>query len=190
MKTTRIKRLLPHTFQSAAEADGPLSAILAVMEDLHALPESILAQTETYFDPYRAPEAFVPFLASWVDLEVVLDRPRSGKNSHAASFRTGLGHLRELTASAATLSQWRGTRKGLLLFLETATGLSGFTIEEETHTDDGHIIPFHIRVTAPAQGSDYKLLIEHIIELEKPAYVTYDLLFAPPAAAVIDTHHS
>jgi phage tail-like protein len=176
MKATRIKRLLPYNYQEAAEASGPVATILAVMEELHAQPEAVLSQLDTYFDPYRAPDDFIPFLASWVDLEVLLDRSRSSSAGNV-SFRTGTGRLRELIQAAATLSRWRGTRKGLLLFLETATGLSGFTIDEESVDEQGVPVPFHLRITAPAESSMDRSLLEHIIELEKPAYVTYELLF-------------
>lgn len=179
MKSARIKRLLPAVYQATADEGTPLAALLAVMEDLHGPAEATMAQIESYFDPYRTPDAFVPYLASWVDLERVLDSPRGG--SRVPSFPAGLGRLRELTASAVTLSQWRGTRKGLLLFLETATGVEGFTIDEEVRGDDGKIVPFHIRVVGPAAASDYKSLVQRIIELEKPAYVSYELTFTEAA---------
>ena len=185
MTAAQIKRLLPSVFQDTADARTPLRAILDVMEAMHAPSESVLDHLETYFDPYRAPDAFVPFLASWVDLESVLDCPRaSGPSRDSArvpSLSTGIGRLRELTAAAVSLSKWRGTRKGLSLFLETATGVSGFLIDEVTTNQDGKPVPFHIRITAPAAAAEHRTLIARIVELEKPAYVTSDLRFAPPA---------
>ena len=181
MKAARIKRLLPAVYQTAADDGTPLAALLGVMEAMHAPAELVLAQIESHFDPYRAPDAFVPYLASWVDLGRMLDRPRGG--SRSPSFPAGVGRLRELTAAAITLSQWRGTRKGLLLFLETATGIAGFTIDEEVRGTNGDLVAFHISVVAPVAAAIYKSLIERIIELEKPAYVTYELTFTAPADA-------
>jgi hypothetical protein len=80
-------------------------------------------------------------------------------------------------AAAAYLSQWRGTARGLLRFLETATGLQGFIIEEQVLDPNGRPRPFHIRVIAPAEAAPYQVLLERVIEFEKPAYVTYELVF-------------
>jgi phage tail-like protein len=177
MKTAQIKRLLPSAFQTAAQPGNPLSAILDVMETMQAPSESVLDHLEVFFDPHRAPEAFVPYLASWVDLEGIMDSPNIRSTSRTPSLSTGLGRLRELTAAAVSLSHWRGTRKGLCLFLETATGMSGFEIDEAAVGSDGKIIPFHLHITAPAGAADHRILVERIIELEKPAYVTYNLEF-------------
>jgi phage tail-like protein len=180
MKTTQIRELLPSVFQGAADRGTPLSAILEVMESMHVPSEAILDHIEIFFDPYRAPDAFVPYIASWVDLAGILDSPRSQETSSVCSISTGIGRLREVTAAAVTLSKWRGTRKGLLLYLETATGLNGFTIDEAAVGSDGKVIPFHLRIVAPAASVEHRTLIQRIIDVEKPAYVTYDLDFAPP----------
>lgn len=177
MKKEQIKRLLPLVYQRAVQPGNPLFAILDVMEMMHAPSESALDRLEVNFDPYRAPDAFVPYLASWVDLEVLLDVPRTGSPSSTPSLSTGLGRLRELTRAAVTLSQWRGTRKGLCLFLETATGKKGFEIDEQVAGPDGKIKPFHLRITAPSELAEHRILIQRIVELEKPAYVTYELVF-------------
>jgi phage tail-like protein len=180
MKKEQIKRLLPSVFQQTAAPGHPLSAILDVMEAMHVPSEFALEHLHTIFDPYRTPDEFVPYLASWVDLEALLDMPRvPGPVSSPPSFSTGLGRLRELTAAAVTLSQWRGTRKGLQLFLETAMGIKGFEIDEETTGSNGKSRPFHLKITAPEQLAEHRPLLERIIELEKPAYVTYELLFVP-----------
>lgn len=148
---------------------------------MHGASEYVLQHLDRFFDPYRTPDDFVPYLASWVDLTILLDGVRPGSPASAASLSTGLGRLRELIAAAVTLSRWRGTRKGLILFLETATGTSGFEVEEHVTDASGTTQPFHIRVTAPAELSGHQTLIERIVELEKPAYVTYDLRFQPKA---------
>jgi hypothetical protein len=62
-------------------------------------------------------------------------------------------------------------------FLETATGLSGYRIEEEVMDEQGQARPFHICVRAPAGAERYRALIQQIVEAEKPAYVTYELRF-------------
>lgn len=176
MKTTQIKKLLPWVYQRTAKPGSPLLALLEVMHDLHAPIEETLGRLDSLFDPRRAPDTFVPYLAGWVDLGVLLDVSRSGQGS-AVTLSTGLGRLRELVASAARLSEWRGTRRGLQLFLEIATGSKGFIIDEQVAASEGEVKPFHLRVTAPAELLVHRSLIERIIELEKPAYVTYEVAF-------------
>ena len=177
MKQVQIRRLLPAIFQAAVQSGNPLSAILDMMETLHAPCESALDRVDVNFSPYRAPEAFVPYLASWVDLEVLLDVPHARSGPSTATLSTGLGRLRELVSAAVTLSKLRGTRKGLTLFLETATGAKGFQVDEKVPDNTGQVRPFHVRVIAPKDLKDHRVLIERIIELEKPAYVTYQLEF-------------
>ncbi len=180
MKKGQIKRLLPAVFQNAVRPGTPLLAILDAMETMLAPSDSVLDSLDMYFDAYRAPDVFVPYLAGWVDLEVLMDVPRGDSPSSSPSLSTGLGRLRELTATAVTLSQWRGTRKGLCLFLETATGATGFDVDEHVPGADGKERPFHLRITAPGHLASHRVLLERIVELEKPAYVTYELAFAPP----------
>jgi len=177
MKKTQIRRLLPAVMQRTATPEGPLLATLDIMQTMHDSPEETLDNLDGYFDPRRTPDRFVPYLAGWVDLRVLLEISRAGASSTAVTLSTGLGRLRELTASAAKLSEWRGTRKGLQLFLQIATGITGFEIEEQVLCTDGSTRPFHIRIKGPAAALPHRPLVEKIIELEKPAYVTYELEF-------------
>ncbi len=180
MKRKAIEFLLPEIFRRTAREGEPLDALLRTMEDLHAPSTEIVGRFDGYLDPYRTPDGFVPYLARWLDLERLFDdpgddytAPEDGRNP----ISSGLGRLRELIAWASFLSQRRGTRQGLLKFLEVATGISGFAIDEELKGPDGRPIPFHIRVRAPRAARIHRSLVERIITLEKPAYVTYDLDF-------------
>jgi phage tail-like protein len=176
MRRNEIEGLLPEVFRRTIRPGNPLFALLEVMEVLHAPSEDVLERLDTFFDPYRAPERFVPYLARWVDLErFLMDAP--GGDGVPVSFPSGTGRLRELIASVAFLSKWRGTARGLLCFLETATGVQGFAVDERVLGSDGQPVPFHIRVRAPAETEVYRGLIERIVEHEKPAYVTYELAF-------------
>lgn len=172
MKRAEIEQLLPRVFrQTLPYPDNPLGAFLDVMENQHAPSEGILADIARFFDPYRTPDRFVPYLATWVDLERLLfETPYARAPS---PWPSGSGRLRELVATAAYLSEWRGTSRGLLRFLEVATGMTGFQVEE-------HLAgrPFHVRFRAPKDSIRYRGLVQRIIEQEKPAYVTYDLEFA------------
>ncbi|XXF77098.1 phage tail protein [Myxococcaceae bacterium GXIMD 01537] len=166
MRSLEIQHLLPGVFQRTVEPGHPLAALLDVMEALHAPSEDVLAHLDALFDPYRAPDAFVPFLAKWVDLDLPVT--------------TGLGRMRELVAAAVELSRWRGTARGLLLFLQTATDSRDFELDEKVPGPDGRPRPFHFRVVAPAALQPHRALLERIIEREKPAYVTHELSFTQP----------
>jgi phage tail-like protein len=184
MKRDDILDLLPEIFQRTAHENSPLTRLLDVMEGLHEPDEAILTELDRFFDPYRAPDAFVPMLATWVDLgELVREMPETPTGPPVEPLATGIGRLRALVASAAYLSQWRGTRLGLRRFLETATGAQGFELDEAVRDEAGAVRPYHVRVVAPAKTAPYRPLLEKIIELEKPAYVTFELTFAEKEAA-------
>ena len=177
MKRNEIEHLLPGVFQRTFQPGNPLLGLLAVMEALHAPSEAVLAQLDTFFDPYRTPDRFVPFLTRWVDMDRLFGDLAQSSPTTAVSFPSGIGRLRELIAAAANLSKWRGTAKGLRLFLETATGLQGYEIDEQVAGPEGQPRPFHMTISAPAQAQPYRVLIERIIEMEKPAFETYELKF-------------
>lgn len=180
MKHQEIKQLLPEVFQRTDHKGTPLHGLLKIMETMTEPAEEILQQIPDYFNPYTTPEKFLPFLASWVDL----DRFFPGfQNQAIADNNTlqllGTGRLRELIIAAPQLSKLRGTASGLQLFLETASGEKGFKIDESIVSENGNALPFHIQITAPKAAEKHYTLIKRIIEQEKPAYVTYNLKFSP-----------
>jgi phage tail-like protein len=179
MKQAEIQRLLPEIFQRAVSPGNPLAGVLAVMELLQTPSEEVLQHLETYFDPQRTPPAFVAYLAGWVDLDQLLSvSPARGAPDSPPVFPTGVGRLRELVAAAPYLSKWRGTARGLLTFLEIATGQKGFMIEEQPPDQAGLPRPFHLRIQAPAMSLASQALVEAIIKIEKPAYVTFEISYA------------
>lgn len=175
MKAEDVAQLLPWVFQRTNRAGNPLSVLLEVIEELQKPSEEILANVDRFIDPYRTHDRFVPYLASWVGLEHLLE---AGEDESGPQFAPGNGQLRELIASSAFLFRWRGTRIGLLRFLETATGVQGFVVEENPTGPDNRAVPFHVRVEVPSAASEYESLITRIIESEKPAYVTYEVVMS------------
>jgi phage tail-like protein len=144
-----------------------------------------------YLDPLTAPEALLPFLAQWV-----------GWRNEA---NWSLEQQRSLIRRAMEIYQWRGTRRGLQLYLHLYTGLPmhdptrlpgqqpiqihaafsrGFVLGE---TDLGPTAtlgggrPFHfsVRLCPPADRGLDESLVRTIIEQEKPAVCTYDLEIVP-----------
>lgn len=178
MKRTEIETRLPSVFQRAVEPNTPLTVLLEVMADLITPCEEAYERLDTYLNPYRAPGRFVQMLATWVDLDRFLAGvPSDYEVASGSEFPIVLASLRELIANAAYLSKWRGTAQGLLRFLETATGIPGFRIEEQPIGSDGQPRPFHLSIWAPSEASQRRQLIDRIIVMEKPVYVTYDLSF-------------
>jgi phage tail-like protein len=175
MKRAEIERLLPSIIQRTLQPLSPLAAILEIMEALHLPCEEGLARLDAAFDPRRTADEFVPYLARWIDMDRLFDEPRGPITTRSrATISTGIGRLRELVASAAYLSKWRGTAKGLHRFLRTATGANDFEIKENVDSE-GRPKSFHFVVIAPTSMAPHQRLIKRIIESEKPAYVTYEL---------------
>lgn len=176
MQRGAIERLLPTMFQLAARPASPLDAALHVMADLHEPDEALLASIESPFDPYRCPDAFVPWLTRWVGLDWLVvddDDDGPGWSEPADAFPPGLGRLRDIVAIGGALAQWRGTEVGLRLFLTAATGLEGFVVTEPADR------PFHLVVAAPAEAEPHAAVLRRIIDATKPACTTAELTFLP-----------
>ena len=174
MRREEIASRLPEVFERTADNPGkPLSALLEVMASMHEPSEAALEQLDRYFDPRRAPEAFVPFLAWWVDLGWLLFEDPD-VDAPLRDYPGGLGRLREVTATAAAMAKWRGTKMGLIALLEAATGVQGFTVDEDLRDAGGRPLPFRIKVHAPEAARPLADLIRRIAEHEKPAHVVLD----------------
>lgn len=134
-----------------------------------------------YLDPLTAPEAMLPFLASWV--------------AWPTDARWSSDRQRRLIRHALEIYQWRGTRRGLQLFLHLYTDLplddahiqiiessgQGFTfgdakLGEETRLGGGKPYHFTVRLCLDEGQSIDEALVRAVIEQEKPAFCTYDLV--------------
>ena len=190
MDRARIARLLPETYQSAIPPETPpadaaavvrkkpLAAVLEVMEVLQAPAENALATLDAHIDPTRAPPNFVLMLARWLDLDRYLDWTGGRPGDGAPRYSAGLGRLRLLCLEAAELARWRGTRRTLERFLTVATGVSGYTVEENPPGPKGVARCFHLRVVAPAAARPLADLVRRIVDEERPAYTTYEIEFS------------
>lgn len=167
MKSDDIANLLPALFRSTLQENNPLNALLQIMESLQQPSEDVLAGLGDYFDPRRTPDTFVPYLAGLVDLDRFLPRETD------ASATVAIPQLREWVAAAVQIGRLRGTAKGLRMLLEAATGITGYVILHEP-PNNGSEPAFHLRVRAPMNAKVHQVLIERIIDREKPAYMTFD----------------
>jgi phage tail-like protein len=176
MRASDIAGLLPWVYQRTLVPGSPLDAMLASMEGLQAPADGALASLDRYFDPRRAPDGFVPYLARWLALDWVLVRPAEHYYAPGGTdepIQSGVGRLRELVAAATFLAQRRGTASGIVRFLELATGVSGFAVDERV---PGR--PFFVAFTMPKAAQPYETMVRTIIEAEKPAYLEYELQVA------------
>lgn len=133
-----------------------------------------------YLDPLTAPEALLPFLAHWVGWP--------GQVPWSAAQQ------RRLIQRALELYRWRGTRRGLRLYLHLYTGLpaddrhiqitESFTrgfelgsgnLGETTIVGGGRPFHFSVRLQSPDPEALDEPLVRRIIDQEKPAFCTYDL---------------
>jgi phage tail-like protein len=176
MKAAELATLLPAVFRRGAGADDVMDGLLEVMEMYHEPVEALLGRLDVIFDPRRAPERLVPVLARWVDLERIYASEPGGGANHIEDD-IAMGRLRELVARSFELSQMRGTSAGLIAFLEIATGVRGFTIEEPPASDAANA--FHLRVHVPAAAAPQLRLVERIVTSEKPAYTTWEPIATP-----------
>jgi phage tail-like protein len=172
MRHQAIERLLPSAYQRAATSGSVLSALLDVMEGMHAPDEAVLETVDDLFWAYRTRDQLVPFLARWLALDSIA--PIRGIGA-VARLPMPTGRLRNLVAEGASLAQLRGTPQGLRRTLEIATGVGGFAIEEpETR-------PYHFVVRVPPAAADQLALIRRIVDTEKPAATTAEVPDPRPA---------
>ena len=159
MNRAAIERLLPGAYQRAATTGSLLAALLDVMETLHAPAEELLASSDRLFTPYLTPDPLVPYLLSWLALDHLPAVPVSRQ--------------RDLLMDGSGLARLRGTPEGLLAVLRITTGLTGFVVDEPPDR------PFHFVVRVPADGAARVDLITRVVELEKPAAVTFQIVLEP-----------
>jgi len=172
MEQHRILRYLPENYQLAAAGEhGVMRAMLTVMEGLHAPVDRILRSLDSYFDPYRAPDAFVLLQATWLGLDRYFDWSGGSPGVGEARYPAGIDRLRMLIAEFPALVRSRGTHQSLIRFLEVATGLSGFTVEDGNQTGGA----FHIVVHVPANAAQLDDLIARIVAGERPAHATWEI---------------
>ncbi|MBC8161187.1 MAG: phage tail protein I, partial [Roseiflexaceae bacterium] len=115
---------------------------------------------DMYFDPYTTPAEFLPWLASWIDLDL---------NTHWPEARQ-----RQLLAEATELYRWRGTRYELTRIIEICTGLTPEILE-----DPAQPFIFRVRLQIPAHSSVDLALVEDLVRTHKPAHAGYILELQP-----------
>ena len=152
-----------------------MGRFLLIFESILGPLEEMVDNMACYFDPRLCPEEFLPWLGSWMGLEIDESWP--------------LERRRELVGSANLLFRWRGTRRGLREFLRLYTGVEpqitedfggigldgGYELGHNTVLGGGnrHVFTVTFEVEDPNIINADK--VRQIIENEKPAHTGYIL---------------
>lgn len=139
-----------------------LGRFLLIFESILDPIERSIDQMDRLFDPRIAPEALLPWLATWVDLVLNEQWP--------------LASRRALVRAAAELYRWRGTRRGLAEYLRIYAGVEPIIEEPGPALRGSAALPAHVfRVILelPADSPVERHVVEAIIESEKPAHTAY-----------------
>jgi phage tail-like protein len=176
-----------------------VNRLLMIFEEAFEPSVQTLDTLWAYLDPLTAPDAMLPFLAHWV--------------GWSSDIPFAPDQQRQLIRQAIELYRWRGTRRGLRLYLHLVTKLplddhltraedelnkhisiqndrsQGFVIGESCISPSnllGEGNPYHFVVHLRC-GSTHQInesLVRQVIEQEKPAFCTYDLFIHPINAHV------
>jgi phage tail-like protein len=167
-----------------------LNRLLMIFEQGYDPSIQTLANFWAYLDPLTAPKAMLSFLAKWVAWEM--------------NSRWELKQQRRLIKNAVELYRWRGSRRGLRLYIHLFTDLpldedlpeaeKSICIEESFSTSfvlgTANLIenpklgggkPFYFTVTLRPQKIEdiNEALVQEVIEHAKPAFCTYRLQINP-----------
>ena len=171
--------LTPSSYQEYLPApyqgDEFVGRFLLIFESILAPIERTIDQVAYYFDPHLTPPAMLPWLASWLGLELDENWPPAKQ--------------RALVAAAARLYRARGTRAGLREHLQIYTGRRPLIVENcdglrlgqdatlgvntRVATPRDHTIAVTVVVDRPDDVDEH--VIRRIIETEKPAGAAYTL---------------
>lgn len=166
----RIASLLP-----AAMVDDDVTrrftAILdEVLDDLAARVES----APVHFDPGTAPPEFVRLLASWTNTPVPESEGGLGPIDHQLA--------RRFVRASPALNRWRGTRRGLVMLMELATGgevevddPAGVSLDGDppASPEPGPVV---IRIRDPRPGLR-SVELDALARLQMPVGVEYEIRF-------------
>lgn len=174
-----LLKLLPAIFSEEPDVDF-IGRYLMIFETIFDAIDEVVGQLPAYFHPHSAPEAFLPWLGSWVDLVVDDGWP--------------LERRRAVLANAMELHRRRGTIRGLRDHIELYSGYEpevverGMGLKLGPKSRLGHQTvlgrgdrPYHfsviLRVPDPEAVSRSRL--RTIIEAQRPAHTTYALFVLP-----------
>lgn len=184
-------RFLPQIYQvSHDDSNAFLQEFLWIFQQIHESVRVPIDNIHTLFRPADAPAEFLPWLASWIALQLEDDWSEEKK--------------RQWLRAAPALYRVRGTRKALELLLEIYVGVrpkifenewpaGAFRVEVSSTIGESSTIlpPMNLTncfvVELPLQAADVSddqlIRIHRVIQAEKPAHTNYFLRFEAHEAA-------
>jgi phage tail-like protein len=187
----RPRSLYPQFLPAVYREVDFIGRLLKIFEQSFEPTVNTLQTLWAYLDPLTAPQMLLPFLAQWVGWQ----------NETTWTVE----QQRSLIRRAMEIYRWRGTKRGLQLYLHLYTGLplsdptrspQQQPIQINSAIQHGFILgesnlgptailgggrPFHFNVTLRPDAGQFldEPLVRSIIDQEKPAVCTYDLEIAP-----------
>ena len=148
---------LPEIYRTSGETFIP--RFLALLESILAPIEWTGDNFNLFLDAETAPVDFLPWLANWYEL-------RFDHTWSDAAMRTVL-------QEAYLIYRRRGTAWSMQRLLEIYTGT---TVQIEDDNENLENFTFSVRISASAKDVN-RTAIERLINVNKPAHTSYDLLF-------------
>lgn len=154
---------------SAYQEDHFTDRFLSTFDDVLAPVLSTLDNIDAYLDPWLCPPDFLPWMASWVGVEI--DENWSEEQQ------------RRLVATAVDLLQWGGTRRGTIDLIRAFLGIEADRIEVEDSggvawsVTPGAALPgtapptVTVRVRSDAKGDVDERRLERLVRMSEPAHV-------------------
>jgi phage tail-like protein len=176
---SRLLDFLPGIFSEGEEASF-LGRYLLIFETILDSVDLTISQLPAFFAADTAPEAFLPWLASWVGL--VLDEGWPVERRRA------------VLAKAMELHRWRGTVRGLTEHLLLYTGVkpeivergSGLKLGKDSRLGHQTVLGrgdrsnhFSVILRVPDPAALDRNRIRTVIEAQRPAHTTYALFVLP-----------
>ncbi len=155
------------------QGDAFLGRFLMIFESVLAPIEQTIDGVANYFDPRLTPVEFLPWLASWLGMELDENLP--------------VGKRRELLAESADLMRHQGTRFALREHLRLYAGRAPLIVENFSglrlgqdgvmgvNSRIGTLEPHTLAVTVIADENLDEQALRRVVETEKPPHVAYTL---------------
>lgn len=168
-----LQYLPPVLWQEDSKQGHLLRRFLHVFEDIVEDLDKQVDEIPKIFDPWKTRDEFLPWLASWVSLE--LDESWSERQS------------RSLIRNIANIYKQRGTLKGLEAYLRIYVGTNVNIQELPPIGSTTHLFDITIdygEFYDPHERAKRSREIRKIVDREKPAHTHYRIIFNHPTMQI------
>lgn len=159
------------------EGEALLARFLKIFETQFARIEAKVDRIPQLFDPWTVEAALLPYLASWLGLELPQTWGERAKRS--------------VLANIVAIHRTRGTHKGLTTMLTTFQGtdvqVSPYKVDpQQPFTRHLFVVTVNLNTTAsaPEEKANRTRAIRKILDREKPAHTDYILEVMSPTMQI------